>query len=143
MSKTVSICSSCSAVNRFDFKKSLENKPKCGKCQSGLSFHEGITDTNLDGLNKILSSTDLPVVVDLWAPWCGPCLGFAPVYQKLARETGDRMVFLKINTEAFPDASSILGVRGIPTLILFKNKDELKRQSGAMPESMLRSWLAV
>ena len=141
MSKTFSTCSQCNAINRFDFSKALTSEPQCGQCKSKLNFKNGVSDVDLNGLDEIVNAADIPVVVDMWAPWCGPCIGFAPVYQKLAQELGEDFVFLKINTEQYPDAGNILGVRGIPTLIMFKGGNEIKRQAGAMPEGMLRQWL--
>ena len=142
MSKTFSVCKTCGAVNRFEFSKALSSQPHCGKCKGELAFHDGYSEVDLNGLNALVNASDLPVVVDLWAPWCGPCLGFAPVFQKIAKDRGGDMVFLKINTEQFPDASNILGVRGIPTVLMFKNGEEAKRQAGAMPEPMFRQWLS-
>ena len=141
MSKTYSVCSHCLAVNRFDRESAYESTPKCGQCKNELTYENGVSNVDLQGLNALINASELPVLVDLWAPWCGPCVGFAPVYQKVAEELGDKFVFLKINTERHPDASNILGVRGIPTLVLFNNGDEIKRQSGAMPEPMFRQWL--
>ena len=111
------------------------------KGQEPLMKKAGVSDVDLNGLDAIVKAADIPVLVDMWAPWCGPCVGFAPTYQKVAQDLGMQFVFLKINTEQYPDASHILGVRGIPTLIMFKDGDEVKRQAGAMPEGMLRSWL--
>ncbi len=141
MSKTYSVCTQCHSVNRFSFEKARDAAPRCGQCKGELSFHDGVSDVDWNGLQALLRTAELPVVLDLWAPWCGPCLGFAPVYQKVASERGDSMIFLKIDTEKFPEASQRLGVRGIPTLILFKQGQEVKRQAGAMPEAMFRQWL--
>ncbi len=141
MSKTLSTCINCRAVNRFTFQKALETQPKCGQCSGPLRFEHGISNMDLHDLNSIIRASHIPVVVDLWAPWCGPCVNFAPVYQKVALELGQSYIFLKVNTEQYPDASNILGVRGIPTLIMFSGGDEIKRQAGAMPETMFRQWL--
>ena len=139
--KTYGVCRSCGAVNRIDAEKSLKNTPHCGHCKAELTLKNGVNELNLKQLNQLIKSSDIPVIVDLWAPWCGPCVSFAPTFQKVAIESIGRYVFTKVDTEKFPDASSSLGVRGIPTIVAFKNGKEVKRQSGAMPEQMFKQWL--
>lgn len=141
MGKSLSTCMQCHAVNRFDFQKAMEQRPRCGQCQGALRFENGVSNVDLHDLNAIINAAPVPVILDLWAPWCGPCVGFAPVFLKVAKQLGSSYIFLKINTEQYPDAGNILGVRGIPTLIMFSGGDEIKRQSGAMPEPMFRQWL--
>ena len=139
--KTYSICRSCGKTNRVDALKSFESQARCGHCKSDLILKNGMNEVNLSQLRQLISAADIPVVVDLWAPWCGPCVSFAPTFQKLAKEQAGQFVFAKVNTEQHPDASQFLGVRGIPTLVAFQSGQEVKRQAGAMPEAMFREWL--
>ncbi len=138
---TFSACASCGSVNRIDAVKALSNAPLCGQCKTALPMHKGISDIGLDALDKLAHASDLPIIVDLWASWCGPCLAFAPVFEKVAQEKAGEFVFVKINTEKHAEVTGVLGVRGIPTLIAFNRGDEVKRQAGAMPEAVFKSWL--
>ena len=138
---TFSACSSCGSVNRIDAIKALSSTPSCGQCKKPLAMHKGIVDIGLDELDKLAKVSDIPIVVDLWASWCGPCVAFAPVFEKVAQEKAGDFVFAKINTEKHAEVTGVLGVRGIPTLIAFNRGDEVKRQSGAMPEAMFKAWL--
>lgn len=135
------VCNACHSVNRVDAEKILSLQPKCGQCGQLIVSKAGISEIGLDDLHHLSLAADIPVVVDLWASWCGPCVAFAPVFEKVARQKAGEFVFAKINTEKHAEASGVLGVRGIPTLIAFKKGDEIKRQSGAMPEAMFVQWL--
>lgn len=133
------VCPSCSAVNRVPEER-LGDNPKCGKCGAYL----------LDGRPVALSSrnftvfiekNDLPVVVDFWAEWCGPCKMMAPVFARVAEEMKTRARFAKVDTEAEPRLSQRYGIRSIPTLILFQGGVEQDRLSGALDAPSLRRWL--
>jgi thioredoxin 2 len=106
-----------------------------------VAFHDGVTDVDDRTLPKLLESSPLPVVIDAWAAWCGPCRVFAPTFQRVGRSLSDQAVFVKLDTERAQAMGSRLGVRSIPTLILFKNGREIGRFSGAMPEAQFRQWL--
>jgi thioredoxin 1 len=90
--------------------------------------------------NRILNSS-LPVVVDFWAPWCGPCKMVAPILDKLAGEYGDQVVIAKVNTDENPEWAMQYGVQGIPTMLAFSNGELLHKQVGALPEPVLRSFI--
>jgi thioredoxin 2 len=91
----------------------------------------------------LVAKATIPVVVDFWAPWCAPCLRFAPTFSEVAGELGGKFVFAKLNTESYPDASAEFGIRGIPTMIAFRGGAEAKRVSGAMAMGQFVSWLGT
>lgn len=139
---TLASCLKCETINKVLTEKALEKKGVCGKCGSELKFHTLVSEVTLDGLQKIIAqSHHLPVVVDFWAPWCGPCVMFAPTYEKASQTMQGQVAFVKINTQDFPEASEIFNIRGIPTLAFFKNGKEVTRQSGAFPYELLLRWL--
>lgn len=141
MAMTYSVCSKCQKINKVDLNSAQIKKPLCGACGAELPFEDGISHLSGVQLQKIINKSPLPVVADFWAPWCGPCRSFSPTFSKVADTLKDQIVFIKVNTEMDPSASQHYGVRGIPTIALFKNGKEVDRQSGALPESHFRQWL--
>ena len=137
--QTFSLCPSCKAVNRVPFETA--KTPICGKCKTELLIKDGVNELAASSILILAQKSPLPVVVDFWAPWCGPCLSFAPTFKAAAREMAGRVVFAKINTEAHPLASDTFHVKGIPTLVLFKNGIETTRQSGSMTLPSFMQWL--
>lgn len=97
-----------------------------------------VTDSDFD---QAVLTADLPVLVDFWAPWCGPCRVVAPILEDLARELDGRVVVAKVNTDEDQDHAMRFGVQGIPTMILFKNGRELDRMVGAAPKAPLKAWV--
>ncbi len=132
-------CPNCSTVNRVPDERLAEH-PKCGRCKSALLEAKpvAIGDQNF---NAAVERTELPVVVDFWAAWCGPCRAMAPNFERAAGELNPRVRFAKLDTEAAPDIAARFGIRGIPTMILFKNGAEAARVSGAMDARSIRAWV--
>jgi thioredoxin 2 len=140
MTTTNVTCPKCSAKNRLPSDR-LGDGPKCGKCKAPI-FAGKPVELSSANVVAVLNHNEIPVLVDCWAPWCGPCKSFAPVFEQAARELEPRVRLAKLNTE---DQQSIAGrwqIRSIPTLILFKAGKEVARQSGAMPLGQLKQWLS-
>ena len=133
------VCPSCQAPNRVASVR-LGDGPKCGKCKELLFAGHPIslTDRTFD---KHLSRGDLPLVVDFWAPWCGPCKMMAPYFEQAAAELEPRVRFAKVNTDENPMLAQRYGISSIPTTAVFKNGREVVRQPGAMNLQQLMHWL--
>jgi len=138
---TLVVCPKCEKLNRVALDRASHASPVCGGCKTDLPLHDGVQDISGTALSKLIRSADRPLVVDFWAEWCGPCKAFTPTYKSAARELGGQMIFAKLNTEAFPLAGQNFNIRGIPTLVVFKNGAEVDRQSGALPLPMLKQYL--
>lgn len=133
------VCPHCGAINNTPEQR-LEESPACGKCKQALLPTSPIT---VDGalLQKHIEHSDLPLMVDFWAPWCGPCLAFAPTYQSFAESVGFQLRCLKLDTEANQQAAASFAIRSIPTLMLFRGGEEVDRVAGAMQPWQLSKWV--
>lgn len=133
------VCPDCGAVNRLPPEKPAR-MARCGKCREPL-FQGRPSELDARGLARHIARDSIPVVIDFWADWCGPCKMMAPEFVKAARALEPHVRFAKLDTEAAPEAAAAHGIRSIPTMILFKGGRELARQSGAMPAEQIVRWL--
>lgn len=114
--------------------------PACGKCAKSV-FPGKPIDLNAGNFMQHISRNDIPVVVDFWAPWCGPCKMMAPWYSEAAEKLEPRVRFAKLNTEQEQAIGGKFGIRSIPTLMLFRNGKEIARKAGAMQSAQIVSWI--
>jgi thioredoxin 2 len=133
------VCGGCNAVNRVPQER-LSEDAKCGKCHAALFAREPLALDEV-GFARQVSRSDLPLVVDFWAPWCGPCRMMAPAFEEAARVLEPHARLIKINTEESQGLASRLGIRSIPTLAVFKGGGEVARTAGAMDAGRLVAWV--
>ena len=135
-------CPQCGQRNRLKFQ-GLTKTFRCGKCHNELPLPAEPVDVRSDAVfDSLITRSPLPVLVDFWAPWCGPCKMVAPEIHKVAAESAGRLVVAKINTEEVPSLAQRFRITAIPTMALFKNGLEVARQQGAMPAPGIRKFVA-
>ena len=133
------VCTHCNGVNRLPAERN-PGEAKCGRCHEPL-FDGHPANVSGAGLEAHVSRGQIPVVADFWADWCGPCHMMAPAFAEAARTMEPQVRFVKVDTEADQQTAMRYAIRGIPTLILFRDGRELTRQSGAMSAQGIVSWL--
>lgn len=134
------VCPHCLSVNNIPKKESYK-KANCGKCKKSL-LDTNPLELSATNFDEVLVNSDIPVIVDCWAPWCGPCKMMAPNFEKAARKFPLKTLFAKVNTENEQTLGARLNIRSIPTLIIFKEGKEVHRVSGALDETALTNLVA-
>jgi thioredoxin 2 len=133
------VCPHCDAVNRVASDR-LADQPVCGKCTRELFLGKPL-DVTSARFARHIERNDIPVLVDFWAAWCGPCKMMAPAYHQAAQRLEPAMRLLKVDTEAVQDVAARYNIRSIPTLALFRNGREVARQPGAMDTASIIGWV--
>ena len=133
------VCPHCHAVNRVPAERLTEGGV-CGKCKDAL-FTGSPIELDQIGFDKHVSRSDLPLLVDFWAPWCGPCRMMAPAFAAAAQKLEPRLRLVKVNTEEEQALAARFGIRSIPTLALFREGREVARQAGAMDTTGILRWV--
>ena len=132
------VCPHCDSINRVPVER-LTERPNCGRCHQAWFEGSPVTLTG-ESFSRHVERSDLPLLVDFWAPWCGPCKMMAPQFQQAARLLEPRVRLAKVDTEAEPQLGARYGIRSIPTLVLFRGGSELARQSGALGAQDIVRW---
>jgi thioredoxin 2 len=135
------VCPHCQTINRLKAER-LNQNPHCGQCQQTLFTGHPLELTS-QNFQKNLARNDIPVVIDFWAAWCGPCKMMAPAFAQAANTIEPLVRFAKLNTEIEPGIAGQFNIRSIPTMILFKNSQEIARQSGAMNATEIIRWIKM
>lgn len=135
MAAAIVTCPNCGKKNRV--RPQAEGVPRCAVCHTLLPW---IVDADKDSFDEEIRAS-VPVLVDFWAPWCGPCRMVSPVVEKLGRDNAGRMKVVKLDIDGAPQIAARYGVQGIPLLLLIENGEEADRLVGAAPEPQLRQWL--
>jgi thioredoxin 2 len=133
------VCPHCFVTNRMPAAR-LTDRPTCGKCKQPL-FTAQALELDAAHFDQLISATDIPVVIDFWAPWCGPCRTMAPHFTAAAGALEPRVRCVKVNSDEAQVIAQRFNIRSIPTLVLLSRGVEIARQSGAMPREALISWI--
>jgi len=132
------ICASCGSINNVPAMR-MEDEPKCGKCKQPLMSGKPI-ELNETSFRRYLEKSDQPLLVDFWAPWCGPCKMMAPIFTQAAAQLEPQFRLIKINTEVEQNLAGMMQIQSIPTLAIFRGGKEIIRQPGAMGLNDLIRW---
>jgi len=135
-------CRQCGGLNRIPPER-LEEGPVCGRCRAPIDRAAGPADVDDAALRRLIKSSPVPVFVDFWAPWCGPCRMLAPHIVELAQRYAGRAIVVKVNTEVANEVASSLRIQAIPTLLVYRGGKIVERQSGAVMGKALDALLAA
>ena len=133
------VCPHCSTTNRLPIAK-LADGAVCGKCKQSI-FSGHPVELHSGNFQKYIQNNDIPVVIDFWAPWCGPCKMMAPAFEQAAKQLEPKVRLAKVNTELEQGIAAQFGIRSIPTLVMFKKGREVARQAGALDLNSLSAWI--
>lgn len=142
-SKKAILCTSCNALNRVDQEHAKSQKPVCGKCGHELNDQTNVLNISESLIEKIINHSDLPIVVDAYADWCGPCKMYGPIFEEFAKENSDKAQFFKVDTEKNLHFSVKNNIRGIPTTLVFHRGKLVINQSGLLQKQQLQQLINV
>jgi thioredoxin 2 len=134
-------CAACGGLNRVKAER-LADSPACGRCQAALDTSGRPVHLDDDALQRLVASSPVPVLVDFYADWCGPCRALAPSLEQLGKENAGKLLVVKVDTEKYKQTANQLGVSGIPALFVYRGGQVVDRQAGALPLGSLRQWVA-
>ena len=140
METIVIACPHCKSLNKLP-KKDSYKKAVCGKCKGDLLDNKPIALDSYDEFQKIISNVTVPIIIDFWAVWCGPCQMFAPTFANTAKQFPIKAQFVKVDTDKNQQAAMQFGIRSIPTIVALKNNQEIDRAMGALPEMQFSVWV--
>jgi thioredoxin 2 len=132
------VCGNCGRINRLPVERA-PGGARCGSCHQPM-FTGHPLEVDEEAFGRHVAHSDIPVLVDVWAPWCGPCRAMAPMFERAAQELEPRVRLLKLNSDNAPAVSSRLGITGIPTLLLMRGGREIARHAGAMDARSIVAW---
>jgi thioredoxin 2 len=133
-------CDTCGTLNRVPPERKGQ-APKCGRCKNKVDISGHPQEVDDDAFDAAVRDAPVAVLVDFWAPWCGPCRTAAPIIEELGEELAGEILVLKVNTDEAQRVAGKFGIRSIPTFMIFKDGKEVARQSGVMPPAQMRAWL--